>query len=115
MKLTNADVDGVLADVSLKSELQAAADAVITCFGRAHIAVNNAGVTGRGGYGAWSGSSWNWTIGVNLMAVIWDVENDWPYIFTDNKFEPFIEARFARIKEGYDQVSGRERRHWKRR
>ena len=24
------------------------------------------------------------------------IENDWPYIFTDAEFEPFIEARFAR-------------------
>ncbi len=232
LKLTNADVDGVLADVSLKSELQAAAAAVIARYGKVHIVVNNAGVTGGGGYGAWTDASWNWTIGVNLMAVIWGVEifgplmeshgeggqfvntasiagmisgnggpynvtkygvvalseglrnelgprgirvsvlcpgfirtqiidstrnlpdrfagvtdaspaagpapealkmirdriaggidplyvgelvregveNDWPYIFTDNEFEPFIEARFARIKEGFDQVRGREPR-----
>jgi hypothetical protein len=35
------------------------------------------------------------------------IEGDWPYIFTDNEFEPFIEARFAGIKAGFDRVRGR--------
>jgi hypothetical protein len=36
------------------------------------------------------------------------IEEDWPYIFTDNEFEPFIEARFAGIKAGFDRIRGRE-------
>lgn len=232
LRLTNADVDSVRADVSLKAELQAAADATIARYGEVHIVVNNAGVGGGGGYGAWNDAAWNWTIGVNLMAVIWGVEifgplierhgqgghivntasvagmvsgsgnaynvtkygvvalseglrvelapraigvsvlcpgfirtkiidsarnlpgrftdavenrppeatagqwleqirgrvdhgidplyvgdlvreaieNDWGYIFTDNEFEPFIEARFAGIKQGFDRIRGREPR-----
>jgi NAD(P)-dependent dehydrogenase (short-subunit alcohol dehydrogenase family) len=35
------------------------------------------------------------------------VENDWPYIFTDLEFEPMVEARFAAIKQGFDQIRGR--------
>jgi NAD(P)-dependent dehydrogenase (short-subunit alcohol dehydrogenase family) len=35
------------------------------------------------------------------------IENDWPYIFTDNELESFIEARFAAIKEGFNQIRGR--------
>jgi hypothetical protein len=35
------------------------------------------------------------------------VEKDWPYIFTDLEFEPMIEARFAAIKQGFDQIRGR--------
>ncbi len=232
LKLTNADVEGVRADVSLKTELQAAAEAITARYGKVHIVMNNAGVAGGGAYGAWSDASWNWTIGVNLMAVIWGVEifgplieahgegghiintasiaglisgsgtpynvtkygvvalseglrgdlaprgvgvsvlcpgfirtqivdsrrnlpdrfatggpppaplgavsealqrirdridggidplyvgelvregieNNWPYIFTDTEFEPFIEARFSRIKEGFDHIRGREPR-----
>jgi hypothetical protein len=34
LKLTNADFDGVRADVSLKAELQAAADAIIARYGK---------------------------------------------------------------------------------
>ena len=230
LKQTNADVDAVVADVSLKSELRAAADATLAKYGEVHIVHNNAGVAGGGSYGAWTEAGWNWTIGVNLMSVIWGIEifgplierhgaggqivstasiaglisggsgaynvtkygvvalsealrvelaprgigvsvlcpgfirtqiinsgrnlpgrfaggapamptdgpagefvatirervaqgidplyvgelvregieNDWPYIFTDLEFEPFIEARFAGIKQGFDRIRGRE-------
>jgi len=235
LKKTNADVDAVVADVSLKAQLQAAAAATIERYGEVHIIHNNAGVTGGGGYGAWNDASWNWTIGVNLMAVIWGVEifgplierhgqgghivntasiagmisgsgnpynvtkygvvalseglrfelaprgigvsvlcpgfirtqivdsqrnlpdrfagampapqpggqeaiatwlgnirerisggidplyvgelvregieEDWPYIFTDNEFEPAIDARFAGIKAGFDRIRGRTPQH----
>ena len=225
---TNADVDGVKADVSLKAELKAAAETTIGRYGKVHILVNNAGVGGTGPYGRWTEQGWEWTIGVNLMAVVWGIEifgplieqhgeggqivstasiaglfsslslpynvtkygvvalseglrgelaprgigvsvlcpgfirtqihesrrnlpprfdappevplpapaqeyvnfirqriesgidplyvgelvregieNDWPYIFTDAEFEPFIEARFAAIKQGFDRVRGR--------
>lgn len=81
LKRTNADVDCVKADVSLKSELQAAADATIGRYGQVHILVNNAGVGGGGGdYHGWTDAAWNWTIGVNLMAVIWGIEIFGPLI-----------------------------------
>ncbi|MEH6409640.1 MAG: SDR family NAD(P)-dependent oxidoreductase, partial [Hyphomonas sp.] len=80
LKQTNADVDGVIADVSLKDELQAAADATIERFGKVHILVNNAGVGGGGSYGQWTDAGWNWTLGVNLMSVIWGIEIFGPLI-----------------------------------
>ncbi len=229
LKATNADVDGVRADISLRSELAAAAEATVARYGKVHILVNNAGVGGGGPYGMWSEAAWDWTLGVNLRAVVWGIEifgplierhgegghivstasiaglisgssiaynvskygvvalseglrldlaprgigvsvlcpgfirtqivnstrnlperfagqvnrppatgpiaervkairdriaqgidpvyvgelvregieNDWPYIFTDNEFEPFIDARFAAIKEGFNRVRGR--------
>ena len=230
LRRTNADVDGVRADVSLKSELQAAADATIARYGKVHILVNNAGVGGGGPYGTWTDAAWDWTLGVNLRSVVWGieifgpliekhgegghivstasiaglisgnsipynvakygvvalseglrlelstrgigvsvlcpgfirtnivdsrrnlperfagkvgggpppsgpiadavrhirervaqgidpayvgelvreaVENDWPYIFTDTEFEPFVEMRFAAIKQGFDRIRGR--------
>jgi NAD(P)-dependent dehydrogenase (short-subunit alcohol dehydrogenase family) len=228
LKRTNADVDAVRADVSLKAELKAAADATIARYGKVHILVNNAGVGGGGGYGQWTDASWNWVLGVNLMSVIWGIEifgslieahgeggqivstasiaglvsggsaydvskygvvalseglrrtldprgigvsvlcpgyirtqitnsrrnvpqrligamtapppegprvarvrervatgidplyvgelvregieNDWPYIFTDNEFEPAIDERFAAIKQGFDRIRGRQPR-----
>jgi NAD(P)-dependent dehydrogenase (short-subunit alcohol dehydrogenase family) len=233
LKETNADVAGVKADVSLKAELQAAANATLERYGEVHIVHNNAGVGGAGGYGTWNDAGWDWTIGVNLMAVIWGVEifgplierhgqgghivntasiagmisgsgnaynvtkygvvslseglrvelaprgigvsvlcpgfirtnivdsmrnlqdhyaaaaaavgasgdlpvwlsgirgrveagidpmyvgdlvregieGDWPYIFTDTEFEPYIDARFANIKAGFDRIRGREPKH----
>src|SRR5246127_1081240 len=80
LKLTNADVDGVKADVSLKDELQAAADATVARYGRIHILVNNAGVGGGGTYGEWTDAGWNWVLGVNLMSVIWGFEIFGPLI-----------------------------------
>src|SRR5271170_1506146 len=80
LKRTNADVDAVVADVSLKSELQSAADATLARYGEVHIVHNNAGVAGGGSYGAWTDAGWNWTIGVNLMAVVWGCEIFGPLI-----------------------------------
>lgn len=77
---TNADVAGVRADVSLKDELRKAADETIARFGKVHIVVNNAGVGGGGDYGEWTDASWDWTIGVNLMSVVWGVEIFGPLI-----------------------------------
>jgi len=80
LKRTNADVDGVKADVSLKSELNAAADATIARYGKVHVLVNNAGVGGGGPYGTWTDSGWDWTLGVNLIAVIRGIEIFGPLI-----------------------------------
>ncbi|HRK69026.1 MAG TPA: SDR family NAD(P)-dependent oxidoreductase, partial [Hyphomonas sp.] len=233
LKATNADVAGVVADVSLKDNLHRAADETIATFGKVHILVNNAGVGGGGDYGTWNDAGWNWVMGVNLWSVIWGIEifgpliekhgeggqivstasiagmiaatnpsydvtkfgvvalseglrpklapkrigvsvlcpgfirtrimestrnipdrfagkiperepdvvqteliqsaadaiahgidplyvgelvreaieNDWPHIFTDLQFEPFIEARFATIREGFDRIRSRTPRH----
>lgn len=80
LQATNADVTGVRADVSIKAELQAAADATLARYGKVHILVSNAGVGGGGGYGEWTDASWDWMIGVNLMSVIWGMEIFGPLI-----------------------------------
>jgi NAD(P)-dependent dehydrogenase (short-subunit alcohol dehydrogenase family) len=73
LKSTNTDVNSVKADVSLKAELKAAADATIARYRKVHILVNNAGVGG-------TDQAWDWTLGVNLMAVIWGIEIFGPLI-----------------------------------
>lgn len=80
LRRTNADVDAVRADVSLKAELKAAADATIARYGKVHILVNNAGVGGGGPYVTWTDAAWDWTMGVNLNAVVWGVEIFGPLI-----------------------------------
>jgi NAD(P)-dependent dehydrogenase (short-subunit alcohol dehydrogenase family) len=80
LKRTNADVDGVRADVSLKTELKAAADATIARYGKTHILVNNAGVGGGGPYGMWTDADWDWTLGVNLLGVVHGIEIFGPLI-----------------------------------
>ncbi len=80
LEATNADVDCVRADVSLKGELKAAAEATIARYGKVHILVNNAGVGGSGPYGTWTDAGWAWTMGVNLHAVVWGIEIFGPLI-----------------------------------
>lgn len=80
LKATNADVEGVKADVSIKAELQAAADATVARFGKVHILVNNAGVGGGSYYGGWTDAGWNWLLDVNLRGVIWGIEIFGPLI-----------------------------------
>ena len=80
LKRAHADVDGIRADVSLKAELQAAADATVARYGKIHILVNNAGVGSAGYYGHWTDAGWNWVLGVNLMSVIWGIEIFGPLI-----------------------------------
>ena len=74
LKRTNADVASVRADVSLKAELLAAAEETRARYGGVHLLINNAGVGGAGPYGTWNDAGWNWTLGVNLMAVVWGIE-----------------------------------------
>lgn len=71
LKRTNADVDGVIADVSVKSALEDAAAKTIERFGKVHIVVNNAGVTGEGPILASTQQGWEWVLGVNLWSVIY--------------------------------------------
>jgi len=80
LRETNADIEGVLADVSLKDNLQRAAEETIARFGKVHILVNNAGVGGGGDYGTWNDAGWNWVLGVNLLSVVWGIEIFGPLI-----------------------------------
>ncbi len=104
---TNADVAGVRADVSLKAELQAAADATIARFGKVHILVNNAGVGGGGDYGDWSDAGWDWVIGVNLMSVVWGIEIFGPLIEAHGEGGQIVSTAsmaglIAAVAPGYD-------------
>src|SRR5262245_6792361 len=80
LKRTNADVSSTRADVSLKAELQAAAEETRARYGGVHILVNNAGVGGGGTYGMWNDAAWDRTLGLNLMAVVWGIQIFGPMI-----------------------------------
>jgi NAD(P)-dependent dehydrogenase (short-subunit alcohol dehydrogenase family) len=71
LKRTNADVDSVVVDVSLREAIEAGAAKTIERFGKVHILVNNAGVGGEGPFGRTTPRGWDWVVGVNLMAVIY--------------------------------------------
>ncbi len=80
LKRTNADVDGVVADVSLKSAIEDAAAKTIERFGKVHILVNNAGVGGEGPLSRTTQAGWDWVIGVNLWSVVYGFQTFVPLI-----------------------------------
>ena len=55
-------------------------NADVARYGNVHILINNAGVGGVGPYGTWNDAGWNWTLGVNFMAVVWGIEIFTPMI-----------------------------------
>jgi NAD(P)-dependent dehydrogenase (short-subunit alcohol dehydrogenase family) len=71
LKRTNADVDGVVVDVSLRTALETAAEKTLSRFGKVHILVNNAGVGGEGPLVQTTTGGWDWVVAVNLMSVIY--------------------------------------------
>ncbi len=80
LKRTNADVEGVVADVSLKGALEDAAARTIDRFGKVHVLVNNAGVGGEGPLSRSTQAGWEWVIGVNLWSVVYGFQTFVPLI-----------------------------------
>ena len=74
LKRTNAAVDGVVADVSLRGAIEEAAEKTIQRFGKLHILVNNAGVGGEGRFERTTAAGWEWVLGVNLMSVVYGLQ-----------------------------------------
>jgi NAD(P)-dependent dehydrogenase (short-subunit alcohol dehydrogenase family) len=71
LRAQGADVLAQPCDVSQGAQVQALADATLARFGAIHLAFNNAGVAGTGGF-IWENSEadWKWTLGVNLWGVV---------------------------------------------
>jgi NAD(P)-dependent dehydrogenase (short-subunit alcohol dehydrogenase family) len=57
-----------------------AAKATVERYGKVHVLGNNAGVGGAGPYGTWTDDDIAWTIGVNLMGVLWGIKIIGPLI-----------------------------------
>ncbi len=71
LRAEGAEVATVVADVSLREDLQGAADQMVQTFGGVDILINNAGVGGGGPFERWNDKGWDWTVSVNLMSVIY--------------------------------------------
>ena len=79
-RLGTGNAIAIACDVADLAEAEDAARRVTERFGPITALVNNAGVGGGGRYGEWTDAGWEWTIGVNLMSVIWGIEIFGPLI-----------------------------------
>ncbi len=66
--------EGVVADVTRRDSLRAAALETIAKFGKIHVVCNNAGVGAGGAFGTVPEKDWDWVIDVNLKGVIYGME-----------------------------------------
>ena len=74
LRAEGADIATAVADVSIRTEVQRAADLMVEAFGGVDILINNAGVGGGGPFERWTDKGWDWTVGVNLMSVIYSCD-----------------------------------------
>ena len=78
---SNADVRGLVCDVSLREAMVDAAREVMDAFGRVDLVFANAGVGGVGGaIHTLSERDWRWVLGVNLMGMVHTVDAFLPHI-----------------------------------
>ena len=75
--------DGLIADVSGREVVRAAARETVAKFGKVHVVCNNAGVGAGGPLGTVPARDWDWVIDVNLKGVVYGVE----------EFAPILQAQ----------------------
>jgi NAD(P)-dependent dehydrogenase (short-subunit alcohol dehydrogenase family) len=81
VRALGAKAIAVPADVSIRADVRALADAALKEFGAIHVACNNAGVTIHG-KSVWevTPEEWDWITGVNLHGVMHGIETFLPII-----------------------------------
>jgi NAD(P)-dependent dehydrogenase (short-subunit alcohol dehydrogenase family) len=81
VRALGAKAIAVPADVSIRAEVRALADAALKEFGAIHVACNNAGVTIHG-KSVWevTPEEWDWITGINLHGVMHGIETFLPII-----------------------------------
>lgn len=72
--------EGVRCDVVERASIEDAAKATLDAFGKVHVVCNNAGVGAGGAIGTLKPGDWEWTLGVNVMGVIYGMEIFLPHI-----------------------------------
>ncbi len=80
LKEEGFNVAGVKCDVSLQEDVASAAQETIDTFGKVHMLINNAGVGASGPQNRLRENDWRWTIDVNLMGVVYGVQEFVPLI-----------------------------------
>ncbi|MFH2132116.1 MAG: SDR family NAD(P)-dependent oxidoreductase [bacterium] len=66
--------EGVQCDVSIRADLESAAQKTIAAFGKVHMLINNAGVSVTGPQNRIRENDWRWVLDVNLMGVVYGTQ-----------------------------------------
>ena len=82
--------EGVVADVTSRDSLRAAALETIATFGKVHVVCNNAGVGAGGLLGQVPERDWDWVVDVNLMGVVHGMEIFTPLIASHGEGGHFV-------------------------
>ena len=83
---SNADVRGLVTDVSRREAVEAAATETMAAFGKVHVICANAGVGGGGGPIHTLGErDWRWVMGVNLMGMVHAVDAFLPHVLAQGE------------------------------
>jgi NAD(P)-dependent dehydrogenase (short-subunit alcohol dehydrogenase family) len=74
LEAEGAQVRGIECDVADRKAMDRAAQQAFSAFGKVHLLCNNAGVARTGPVAEIATSDWEWTIGVNLMGMIYGLQ-----------------------------------------
>jgi len=82
--------EGVIADVTRRDALRAAALETIAKFGKVHVVCNNAGVGAGGQFGTVPEGDWRWVTDVNQLGVVHGMEIFAPLIMSHGEGGHFV-------------------------
>jgi NAD(P)-dependent dehydrogenase (short-subunit alcohol dehydrogenase family) len=90
LRASQVRAEGVIADVTRRDSLRAAALETISKFGKVHLVCNNAGVGAGGPMGTVPERDWNWVVDVNLLGVVHGMEIFAPLIASHGEGGQFV-------------------------
>jgi NAD(P)-dependent dehydrogenase (short-subunit alcohol dehydrogenase family) len=90
LRASQVRAEGVIADVTRRDSLRAAALETISKFGKVHVVCNNAGVGAGGAMGSVPERDWNWVVDVNLLGVVHGMEIFAPLIASHGEGGQFV-------------------------
>jgi NAD(P)-dependent dehydrogenase (short-subunit alcohol dehydrogenase family) len=90
LRASQVRAEGVVADVTSRDSLRAAAVETIARFGKVHVVCNNAGVLSGGAFGEVPERDWSWLVDVNQLGVVHGMEVFAPLIVSHGEGGHFV-------------------------
>ncbi len=90
LRASQVRAEGVVADVTSRDSLRAAALRTIARFGKVHLVCNNAGVFSGGPFGSVPERDWGWVVDVNQLGVVYGMEIFAPLIISHGEGGHFV-------------------------